>query len=133
MYSFDHFTAWFLFGILNLLFLITATTIFIPEFRLPRRRSDFVIVVITRAFRPFIVVIEDSLEKFLRGFPPLFNLLEILLLLLDVSSSDGTGLDGQRLRGIALISVCSLIASLGGYNVSRLTRYNRYNTPRFQF
>ena len=27
---------------------------------------------------------------------------------------------------------CSLIASLGGYNVSR-TRYNRYNTPRFQF
>ena len=28
---------------------------------------------------------------------------------------------------------CSLIASLGGYNVSRLTRYNRYNTPRFQF
>ena len=29
-------------------------------------------------------------------------------------------------------SKCSLIASLGGYNVSR-TRYNRYNTPRFQF
>ena len=28
---------------------------------------------------------------------------------------------------------CSLIASLGGYNVSRLTRYIRYNTPRFQF
>ena len=28
---------------------------------------------------------------------------------------------------------CSLIASLYGYNVSRLTRYNRYNTPRFQF
>ena len=28
---------------------------------------------------------------------------------------------------------CSLIVSLGGYNVSRLTRYNRYNTPRFQF
>ena len=27
---------------------------------------------------------------------------------------------------------CSLIASLGGYNVSR-TRYNRYNTPRYQF
>ena len=30
-------------------------------------------------------------------------------------------------------SLCSLIASLGGYNVSRLTRYIRYNTPRFQF
>ena len=28
---------------------------------------------------------------------------------------------------------CSLIASLCGYNVSRLTRYIRYNTPRFQF
>ena len=31
------------------------------------------------------------------------------------------------------VSECSLIAFLRGYNVSRLTRYNRYITPRFHF
>ena len=41
---------------------------------------------------------------------------------------------GERKKGGQTLPKpeCSLIASLGGYNVSWLTRYNRHNTPRFQ-
>ena len=96
---------WLLFGILIRWFIITTATILFQKAASRGVDSILSLSLLLESIRPFIVVIEDSLEKFLQGFPPLSNLLEILLLLFDVSSSDGTGLDGRRLRGIALISV----------------------------
>ena len=70
-------------------------------------------------------------SKIMKEFNPSRNLCMMAAILLPMTAEQQEWL---RLGGgLCGCDWCSLIASLGGYNVSRLTRYNRYNTPRFQF